>query len=105
MTHPEFATLSASAYDQLDPIGGAQAVTSRAAEVCNGVEVTEHHMAGSAADALCDVATNVDADLIVVGSRGMTGARPGAWLGAEFRRPQRPMLSAHRPDDLIFWES
>ena len=76
MTHPEFATFSASAYEQLDVVGGAKATTERAAEIVGkDAPVEQHQVAGSAADALCDVATTVGADLIVVGNRGMTGAR------------------------------
>ena len=41
----------------------------------DGIEVRTHLSVRSAADALCDVATAVDADLIVVGNRGMKGAR------------------------------
>jgi nucleotide-binding universal stress UspA family protein len=69
--------LSAQVYEKIDPAGGAAEVTSRALGFATGagIEVTEHQVAGSAADALCDVAANVNADLIVVGSRGMTGAR------------------------------
>jgi nucleotide-binding universal stress UspA family protein len=77
MTHPEFVTLSAQVYEKIDPAGGASEVTSRATGFAVGanIEVFEHQVAGTAADALCDVAASVGADLIVVGSRGMTGAR------------------------------
>jgi nucleotide-binding universal stress UspA family protein len=40
-----------------------------------GVEVTVHPRAGSPADAICEVAVDVKADLIVVGNKGMSGAR------------------------------
>ena len=40
-----------------------------------GVMVHTHARAGAAADVLLDVATDVDADLLVVGNRGMSGAR------------------------------
>jgi len=76
MTHPEFATFSASAYESLDPAGGAKATTEHAAVLIEkGVDVEQHQVPGSAVDALCDVAQTVGADLIVVGNRGMTGAR------------------------------
>jgi nucleotide-binding universal stress UspA family protein len=39
------------------------------------VEVVPHSVPGDPADALITVAQDVDADLIVVGSRGMQGAR------------------------------
>lgn len=41
----------------------------------SGVQVTCHVRAGAAADVLLDVAVAVDADLLVVGNRGMSGAR------------------------------
>jgi nucleotide-binding universal stress UspA family protein len=40
-----------------------------------GVEVATHPREGEAADAILDVAEQVGADLIVVGNKGMTGAR------------------------------
>lgn len=40
-----------------------------------GITVTTHPRAGSPADAICEVAADVKADLIVVGNKGMTGAR------------------------------
>jgi nucleotide-binding universal stress UspA family protein len=44
-------------------------------QFCAGVETEVHTVGRSAADAIVDVAEAVDADLIVVGSKGMTGAR------------------------------
>lgn len=40
-----------------------------------GIEVTPHAMDGDPADAILDVAEKVGADLIMVGNKGMTGAR------------------------------
>jgi nucleotide-binding universal stress UspA family protein len=40
-----------------------------------GVEARPHPREGDPADAILDVAEEVDADLIVVGNKGMTGAR------------------------------
>src|SRR5438477_6173770 len=40
-----------------------------------GVATEAHYVAGDAADALIKVATDAEADLIVVGNRGMAGAR------------------------------
>jgi nucleotide-binding universal stress UspA family protein len=40
-----------------------------------GVKCETHQMPGDAADALVDVAEEVNADLLVLGNRGMTGAR------------------------------
>jgi nucleotide-binding universal stress UspA family protein len=41
----------------------------------NGVEVDTHQKPGDPADAICEVATQVKADVIVVGNQGMTGVR------------------------------
>ena len=40
-----------------------------------GVEVDTHPREGDPADAILDVAEEIGADLIVVGNKGMTGAR------------------------------
>jgi nucleotide-binding universal stress UspA family protein len=40
-----------------------------------GIEVETHPMTGAAADAICEVAAQVKADLIVIGNKGMTGMR------------------------------
>jgi nucleotide-binding universal stress UspA family protein len=40
-----------------------------------GVEVETHQKPGDPADAICEVATQVKADVIVVGNQGMTGVR------------------------------
>jgi nucleotide-binding universal stress UspA family protein len=40
-----------------------------------GVEVTTHSREGDPADAILDLAEEIDASLIVVGNKGMTGAR------------------------------
>ncbi len=40
-----------------------------------GVEVTTHQLSGEPADALLSLCDDLDADLLVVGSRGMQGAR------------------------------
>lgn len=53
----------------------AQAVLEKATGGADGVEVQMHLAAGSPADALTDLAAKVDADLIVVGSKGMQGSR------------------------------
>ena len=59
-------------------------VTAQGEEVCEhaatnarraGVKVELHAVPGDAADVLVDVATQVGADLVVVGNRGMSGAR------------------------------
>ncbi|HXL94173.1 MAG TPA: universal stress protein [Streptosporangiaceae bacterium] len=51
----------------LDDLGSRAAVA--------GVQVDTHAIAGSPADAICQVAGDVNADLIVVGNKGMSGAR------------------------------
>ncbi|HYN31689.1 MAG TPA: universal stress protein [Ilumatobacteraceae bacterium] len=50
-----------------------EAAAASAAEV--GAEVTTHALGGDPADALLSLCEQVDADLLVVGSRGMQGAR------------------------------
>ena len=40
-----------------------------------GLAAEGHSRSGDAANAICDVATEVSADLIVVGNKGMTGAK------------------------------
>ena len=59
-------------------------VTAQGEEVCEhaatnarraGVKVELHALPGDAADVLVDVAMQVGADLVVVGNRGMSGAR------------------------------
>ncbi len=40
-----------------------------------GVEVTTHQLSGDPADALLALCDDIDADLLVIGSRGMQGAR------------------------------
>ena len=54
-----------------------EAVLRDAAQIAKseGIEVETHTRRGDPADALLAVAKDTDADLIVVGSRGMTGAR------------------------------
>jgi nucleotide-binding universal stress UspA family protein len=41
----------------------------------SGVEVETHQRDGAPADAICEVAAQVKADVIVVGNKGMTGVR------------------------------
>ncbi len=50
-----------------------QSAAEVAAEV--GAEASTHLMSGDPADALLDLCEDVDADLLVIGSRGMQGAR------------------------------
>lgn len=54
----------------------AEQVAQKAAETwAEGLEVQSHAVGDHAADAILDTAQSVGADLIVVGSRGMQGAR------------------------------
>jgi len=41
----------------------------------HGLEPVLHHMGGDPADAIIETAERIDADLVVVGNRGMKGAR------------------------------
>src|SRR5919197_4715747 len=60
-----------------DPDFKVDAVLDKATSVCKdgGVEVKVHAPKGDPADALIEVAKREGADLIIVGNRGMTGAR------------------------------
>ena len=53
----------------------AHAVLAKATASADGVDVQFHLAAGSPADALTELAGKVDADVIVVGSKGMQGTR------------------------------
>ena len=74
-----------------DPLAGAAAMSIAAEETRDelgrivdnaaapardkGVTVATHALVGSAAQALCDLAERIDADLLIVGNRGMQGGR------------------------------
>ena len=60
----------------VDPRGEARAVADEAADKvrAEGVDVETYVWPGDAASAIIDVATTAKADVIVVGSRGMSGA-------------------------------
>jgi nucleotide-binding universal stress UspA family protein len=53
----------------------AEAMLEAASAEAGGVPVETHAIAGEAAGAICDVAETIGADLIVIGNRGMTGAK------------------------------
>lgn len=64
----------------VDPSDTVQACTEILEQVAgplraSGLEVAVHVLSSTGHAALCDVAEGVDADLIVVGNRGMTGAK------------------------------
>jgi nucleotide-binding universal stress UspA family protein len=60
-----------------DLVAGANSVLDEAlvGDVAAGIEVVRHTQPGAASDVLVDVAEQEKADVIVVGNRGMTGAR------------------------------
>ncbi|HZP30708.1 MAG TPA: universal stress protein [Acidimicrobiia bacterium] len=62
---------SDAARAELDTILGRASLEAKA----HGVQVDVHAEIGSAAEVICQVADDVGADLIVVGSRGMKGGR------------------------------
>jgi nucleotide-binding universal stress UspA family protein len=66
---------SSSAQDRVDMHKAADNIAARAAEqlTAAGVEVDFEAREGDPADVLIEVATEDDADLIVVGNKGMTG--------------------------------
>jgi len=69
-------TLGYAATTDLDIEATARAqMDDLAKTVGKGLDVHAYCVGQSAADAILSVAENVDADLIVVGNRGMTGAR------------------------------
>ncbi len=61
----------------INPREDVDATLEAAAEVARsaGVEVTTYARQGDPADAILDVAEEIEADLIVVGNKGMTGAK------------------------------
>lgn len=68
------AAMSVAAEETRDELGE---IVERAATPARdaGVTVCTHTLIGSAAQALCDLAESVGADLLVVGNRGMKGGR------------------------------
>ena len=76
---PQQLTSGQSGVDQfLKSLGSSHLAESLLADLGSGariagVEVETHAMTGAPADAICEVATRVKADLIVVGNKGMRG--------------------------------
>jgi nucleotide-binding universal stress UspA family protein len=66
-----------SAYEPVNPREDIDATLADAVERLegSGLVVRTHSRQGDPADAILDVAEEQDADLIVVGNKGMTGAR------------------------------
>jgi nucleotide-binding universal stress UspA family protein len=97
-----------------DPLAGAAAMSVAAEETRDelneiveqaaspardqGVTVCTHTLIGSAAQALCDLAESVGADLLVVGNRGMQGGR--RFLGSV---PNT--ISHHAPCSVLIYET
>lgn len=77
VVNPEFAALPVDVQSLVDPHADAQQIAGAAVArlVAEGVEASAHARVGGAADALIGAAEDLKADLIVVGSRGMAGAR------------------------------
>jgi nucleotide-binding universal stress UspA family protein len=75
--HRESRQLSEDVEWVVNPREDVDAVLREAAEVAGaaGVRAETYARRGDAADAILDVAEERDADLVVVGNRGMTGAR------------------------------
>jgi nucleotide-binding universal stress UspA family protein len=75
--------LAAPMYGEVPAIDPREVVEACQAELeplairlrSTGIEVAVHVIASSGQAAVCNVAEAVDADLVVVGNRGMTGAR------------------------------
>jgi nucleotide-binding universal stress UspA family protein len=59
------------------PRSETQAVLSEAADVARdaGIDVNTHAREGDPADAILDVAEEQNSDLVIVGNKGMTGAK------------------------------
>jgi nucleotide-binding universal stress UspA family protein len=70
------ATVDVEHVNESVAAGGLQVCERAATEARrDGVKVETHAVPGDAADVLVEVAEAVGADLVVVGSRGMSGAR------------------------------
>jgi nucleotide-binding universal stress UspA family protein len=73
----ETSGISGDISHTINPREDVQFVLDKAAGVAKqeGVEVVTHPREGDPADAILDVAEENDADLVLVGNKGMTGAR------------------------------
>jgi len=91
------AAMSVAAEETRDELND---IVERAAEPAraDGVTVCTHTLIGSAAQALCDLAESVGADLLVVGNRGMQGGR--RFLGSV---PNT--ISHHAPCSVLIYET
>jgi nucleotide-binding universal stress UspA family protein len=75
MVAPEMAAMAASADVDAETWARQLLVDTAAALEADGQRVETHLSARAPADALCEVAEEQMADVIVVGNRGMKGAR------------------------------
>lgn len=77
LMHPEFSALPVDVQAMVNPHEDALTIVNdvAASQKRNGVDVHAHAKPGSAADVLITTAEELRADLIVVGNRGMAGAR------------------------------
>lgn len=94
------AELPAEFRDLVDPHMTANERFSEAASAARpfGVEVIKHEQSGGAASAILDVAKAVDADLIVVGARGL-----GA-VGRFLRGSVSTRVAHHSPCNVLIVE-
>jgi nucleotide-binding universal stress UspA family protein len=76
MAMPEVGAMAAAALVNEDEVrASVESLLSDAVAGIEGVDVVTHARPGVAGPALCDVAHEEKADLVVVGNRGMHGAR------------------------------
>jgi nucleotide-binding universal stress UspA family protein len=76
----QFASVASEIDTYLKSLGSHHLADSLLAELgaqarMAGVDAETHPLTGAPADAICQVAAEVKADLIVVGNKGMTGMR------------------------------
>jgi nucleotide-binding universal stress UspA family protein len=69
------AAALADADEQIRRHGAEICAAAVAEAAARGVTASAHNLVADPADALIDVAESVDADLLVVGNRGMTGIK------------------------------
>jgi nucleotide-binding universal stress UspA family protein len=72
---PDMLLASAEWSDATKQATNAALESAAEAAAAVGAETTTHQLSGDPADALLGLCDDIDADLLVVGSRGMHGAR------------------------------
>ena len=84
MTAYQLATAADVGIAPVDVSSTNDAILAEGKQICDqvieragqaGVQAEMHNVGGDAADALMQVAKDIEADLLVVGNRGMAGAR------------------------------